>query len=352
MLNANEKKSYIIKILSDLISDLFILIFDDCSVAAEYTRFQSLPIPVNNVQHFAAAAATAAAVAALENKISLLPSFAYLLSVLQPLINKCSDLIDSAHQQYQQEKSKERNRTFNGKLFVGVLVRNHQASLYTIIKTIEKVSVRIIISYVNAVSHVLAKERENKQLQKIIIHREHKSVIMEQLKIVFHDIPEVFELLECFTSMDRLESALIPYEQPIVQERTWFIWQSYRYEMLCPLEMHLYSVLVRFNKEILYSTIVQPLRANLGVLRFFTMLLLKALEMDTKPELILARLHEMRQEVYDIALKMICQWVLYGRQEDAQANIDSIVQQLQLFNQKLPQIIEQLRHDLRAMKDM
>lgn len=170
---------------------------------------------------------------------------------------------------------------------------------------------------------------------------------MDYLRIVFKDTPEVIQLVECLVSVSAFEESLVPFPEPIVQERGGFFMRCCKvYELTCPLDAALFAVMTRLQKEDLYPIVVKKVHDNIAVLKFVLAIIVKAIEYHEEPDVILHKIDEVWKDLYNLCLNVLYQWLISLDGNEMQRVFGALLRKFLDFNEQLPQLINQLREDV------
>lgn len=241
------------------------------------------------------------------------------------------------------------------RVLLRALFTHFDQPLQQLIFQLQRSYVRAVDVYFSAINVTLERVRATEELPKNQQHDDKDKLsslaasnrIMEYLRVVFNDSPEIVRLLGCLTSVEQFERSLIPFPEPMVRERGGLFKRLYPpFELSCDLDEKLLAVLTRFQKEDLYTTVVGKLHDNVPTLKFVLSIVLKALEYHQQPHVIAHKLHEVWNDVYNLAINMFYQWLIALHPEDIQTLFGSLLKKFAAFNEKLPQLVAQMREDL------
>lgn len=171
-------------------------------------------------------------------------------------------------------------------------------------------------------------------------------VIMDCIRVLMSDSPELMALLECLSSTERLEEALVPYEQPLIHERGSFFQLCRRlYELTCPFDQRLFAVMSRYDKEELYPSVAKWLHENVALIRFLLVIGLRAMQLNETN--IAEKLCALQGECRNLALNAIYEWLRTLDVEDVQRLYGLFTRKLTRYHDRLPQLLRELTEAIR-----
>lgn len=176
--------------------------------------------------------------------------------------------------------------------------------------------------------------------------------IMDYLRVVFHDMPEIFDFLSCLTTMESFEESLVPFPETRIEERGGFFNRGCKtYEITNPLDASLFALLERFRKIDLYPIIVAKIHDNLPSIKFALSIVLRAFKYHEDPEVIAEKIHSIYNDVYSLGLNIVYQWLVSLNGQEIQSVFGGLLKKVAAFNEQLPNWIDQMREELIVVKN-
>lgn len=217
-----------------------------------------------------------------------------------------------------------------------------------LINAVQRVYVKLAAVYFQSLLEILDREKVSRDSRpRSHGTSQYRTLTMDYLRIVFKDTPEVIQLVECLTSVSAFEESLVPFPEPIVQERGGFFMRCCKlYELTCPLDAALFSVMTRLQKEDLYPLVVKKVHDNVAIIKFVLAIVVKAIEYHEEPDVILHKIDEVWKDLYNLCLNVLYQWLIMLDGHEMQRVFGALVQKFADFNEQLPQWLNQLREDL------
>lgn len=164
---------------------------------------------------------------------------------------------------------------------------------------------------------------------------------------MFSDSPQIIQLLDCFSTLEKFDESLIEYPEPMLRECGGFLSRLCKsYTVRCDFDDRLLSAMMLFQKEELYVIVADKFHQNVPNIKFILMILHKALKYQQEPKIIIGKLTNLLNDVYVTLLNMFFQWLLSVNSSDAQLLLNSILLKFAAFNEQLPNLLKQLREDL------